>query len=36
MAVAKEIAMLTISAFVIAVSSVFGSVLWACREETVA
>jgi hypothetical protein len=34
MPVAKENGMLTISAFVIAVSSVFGSVLWACKEET--
>ena len=33
-AVAKENGMLTLSAFVFAVGSVFGSVLWACKDET--
>jgi len=36
MTVAKKNGMLTISAFIIAVSSVFGSVLWACKAETIA
>lgn len=27
--------MLTVSAFVIAIGSVFGSVLWACKDETI-
>ena len=34
MAAAKESGMLTLSAFVIAISSVFTSVLWACKEDT--
>jgi hypothetical protein len=33
MPVAKGICMLTLSAFVIAVGSVFGSVAWACKED---
>ncbi|PZR73934.1 MAG: hypothetical protein DLM73_09325 [Chthoniobacterales bacterium] len=32
-AVAKKIGMLTISAFVIALGSVFMSVVWACKED---
>jgi hypothetical protein len=34
MVVAKSNGMLTLSAFVLAVTSVFGSVLWACKEDT--
>jgi hypothetical protein len=34
MAVAKENGMLTLSFFVVAVGSVFGSVVWACKDET--
>jgi hypothetical protein len=33
MPAAKENGMLTISAFTVAVCSVFGSVLWACKED---
>jgi len=33
-AAAKESGMLTLSAFVIALGSVFTSVLWACKEDT--
>lgn len=32
-AVAKENGMLTLSTFVLAVGSVFSSVLWACKNE---
>jgi len=32
-AVAKDFPMLTLSAFVIAIGSVFGSVVWACKED---
>jgi hypothetical protein len=34
-AVAKECGMLTLSAFVIALGSVFTSVVWACKEDMV-
>jgi hypothetical protein len=33
-AVAKDSGMLTIFAFVVAMGSVFMSVLWACKEDT--
>jgi hypothetical protein len=34
MPAAKESGMLTLSAFAIAVGSIFASVLWACKEDT--
>jgi hypothetical protein len=34
-AAAKECGMLTLSAFVIALGSVFTSVVWACKEDMV-
>ena len=34
-AAAKESGMLTLSAFVIALGTVFTSVLWACKEDMV-
>ena len=33
-AVAKEFSMLTVFAFIVALSSVFTSVFWACKEDT--